>query len=73
LGIYKVATFFEQNKASILPDKSSLGIDLDISRSSRRGVKTPSMFPNIEERPKLNNIMKNRMAQAWDPGMRMMA
>jgi len=31
------------------------------------------MFPNIEERPKLNNIMKNRMAQAWDPGMRMMA
>lgn len=31
------------------------------------------MFPNMEERPKLNNIVKNRMAQACEPGIRMMA
>lgn len=61
------------NKTNTLPDNSSLGADLGIIRSSRRGVKTPSMFPNMEERPKLNNIMKNRMAQAWEPGMRMIA
>lgn len=61
------------NETNTLPDNSSLGVDLGIIRSSRRGVKTPSMFPNMEERPKLNNIMKNRMAQAWEPGMRMIA
>lgn len=31
------------------------------------------MFPNIEERPRQNNIIKNRIAQAWEPGMIMMA
>lgn len=31
------------------------------------------MFPNMEERPKLNNMTKNRMAQACEPGIRIMA
>ena len=36
---------------------------------SRRGVKTPSKFPNMEDKPKLKSMTKKSTAHTWDPGI----
>lgn len=52
-----------------VPDVSSLGIHLGNSLSSLRGERTPSMLPNMEERPKLKSMTKNSTAHTCEPGI----
>ena len=49
----------------LLPVKSSLGIHLGTSLRSWRGVRTPSRLPNMEDRPRLNSMMKKSTAHTW--------
>lgn len=56
-----------------LPDRASLDTYFATAGNSRRGVMMPSTFPNMEDRPRLNSIVKNRIAHAWDPGICTMA
>lgn len=46
-----------------------LGIHVGTSLRSLMGVMTPSMLPNMEERPKLKSMMKNNMAHICEPGI----
>ena len=48
---------------------SSLGIHFGNSFRSRMGVSMPSMFPNMEDRPRLKSMTKNSTAQTWEPGI----
>lgn len=34
-----------------------------------KGAKTPSMLPNMEERPRLKSMTKNKTAQTCEPGI----
>lgn len=52
-----------------LPVETSLGIHLGIIPRSLMGVRTPSMLPNMEERPKLKSMIKNSKAHTWEPGI----
>lgn len=36
---------------------------------SSRGVRTPSRFPNMEDRPRLKSMMKKSTAHTWEPGI----
>lgn len=49
--------------ALLLPVRISLGTQDGITRRSRRGVRTPSRFPNMEDRPRLKSMMKKSTAQ----------
>lgn len=52
-----------------VPVTISLGIHLGTSLRSLMGVRTPSMLPNMEERPKLKSMTKNNMAHTCEPGI----
>lgn len=53
----------------VIPVNTSLGIHLGIRCRSSRGVKTPSKFPNIEDKPRLKSMTKNSTAHTWEPGI----
>lgn len=48
---------------------TSLGIQVGKILRSLMGVMTPSMLPNMEERPKLKSMTKNKMAHTCEPGI----
>lgn len=52
-----------------LPVTASKGIHLGSSLRSLMGVRTPSMLPNMEERPKLKSMTKKRTAHTCEPGI----
>lgn len=52
-----------------VPVVTSLGIHLGTRLRSLMGLRTPSMLPNMEERPKLKSIMKNSMAHTCESGI----
>lgn len=45
------------------------GIHVGTILRSLMGVMTPSMLPNMEERPKLKSMTKNNMAHTCEPGI----
>lgn len=51
------------------PVMASLGIPLGKIPMSNSGVMTPSMFPNMEDRPRVNNIPKKSTDHTGAPGM----
>lgn len=53
----------------LVPVTISLGTHLGTSLRSLMGVRTPSTLPNMEERPRLKSIMKNRTAHICEPGI----
>lgn len=55
--------------ASYSPVMASLGISLGKIPMSNSGVMTPSMFPNMEDRPRVNSIPKKSTDQTEAPGM----
>lgn len=56
-----------------LPVKISLGIQLGTICRSSRGVRTPSRFPNMEDRPRLKSMTKKSTAHTCEPGILMTA
>jgi len=52
-----------------LPVKSHRGIHLGTRLSSWRGLRTPSKFPNMVDRPRLKSMTKKSTAHTWEPGM----
>lgn len=56
-----------------LPQKTSLGHDRGNNLRSCKGTTTPSMLPNIVERPRQKSMTKNRTAQRGETGILMMA
>ena len=56
-----------------LPQKTSLGQLRGNSLRSCRGTTTPSMLPNIVERPRQKSMTKKRTAQRGETGILMMA
>lgn len=56
-----------------LPQKTSLGQDWGRTLRSCRGDTTPSMLPNIVERPRQKSMMKKSTAQRGEIGILMMA
>ena len=52
-----------------LPVKISLGSQLGTRCRSSRGVRTPSRFPNMEDRPRLKSMRKKSTAHTCEPGM----
>lgn len=53
----------------MVPDVTSCGSHVGTRPRSLIGVMTPSMLPNMEERPKLKSMMKNNMAHTCEPGI----
>lgn len=51
------------------PVRTSLGTDLCASPISSSGVMMLSMFPNMDDRPKVKSIPKKSTAQPGAPGM----
>lgn len=47
----------------------SLGIQDGTMCRSNSGVKTPSRFPNMDDRPRLKSMTKKSTAHTWEPGM----
>lgn len=70
---FKEAKVFESLIRCEIPVTTSLGIQLGTILRSLMGVRTPSMLPNIEERPKLKSMTKNSMAHTCEPGISMTA
>lgn len=52
---------------------TSWGIHLGTTLRSLRGVMTPSMLPNMDDRPKVKSMIKNNMAHTCEPGISMTA
>lgn len=56
-----------------LPVSSSLGHVLGMTLRSCRGTTTPSMFPNMDDRPRQKSMMKKSTDQSGDTGILVMA
>jgi len=56
-----------------IPEIASLGQLLGKTFRSCRGTRTPSMLPNMDDRPRQKSMMKNRTDQRGDSGILVMA
>lgn len=56
-----------------LPVMASFGQFLGKTFRSCSGTKTPSMFPNMEDRPRQKSMMKNRTDHSGEMGILVMA
>lgn len=56
-----------------VPVMTSLGQCLGKTFKSCKGTRTPSMFPNMEDRPRQKSMTKNRTDQSGDKGILVMA
>lgn len=58
---------------SIIPERTSLGHVLGKIFRSWSGTRTPSMLPNMEDKPRQKSMMKKRTDQRGDRGIFVMA
>lgn len=69
------SSYYDGHKVCLLyiPEMTSLGQLLGKTFRSCRGTRTPSMLPNIEDRPRQKSMMKNRTDQSGDSGILVIA
>ncbi len=68
-------SYYDDHKVSLLyiPEMTSLGQLLGKTFRSCRGTRTPSILPNMEDRPRQKSMMKNRTDQSGDSGILVIA
>lgn len=62
-----------QCKILIIPEITSFGQLLGTILRSCRGTRTPSMLPNMEDRPRQKSMTKNKTDHSGDKGIFVMA